>query len=230
MLVNARHLIGYTLESPHGEIGKVKGFHCDDQHWAIHHLIADMGHWFKDRQILVPPSAITGVNKQMKTFEINLTKQQIDDIPVLADSTSKARQVEHAGDPHLRSSQNLIRSHVQGTDGELGYIDDFLIDIETWAIPYFIIDPWMRWLGKKVIFSALWIERVNWLEEKVYVNLPRATMKQTSQYTVLEPLTTEHEANFHQRREDWIKPMSRILRNRERGDFLTFKKRDHYAG
>ncbi len=223
MLQKARHLKGYTLESCYGEIGQVTGFHCDNQHWTVCYLVADMGHWFKDRQILIPPSAITGVNTKMQTIEISLSKQQIDDIPALPDSTANTRQDGHAGDPHMRSCQNLINSPVRGTDGDLGYIDDFLIDIKTWAIPYFIIDVRKNRLGKKVMFSSLWIENVNWLKAKVYVNLPRETMKQTSQYTVLQPLTTEYQSNLHQRWEDWIKPMSRILSRSESRELKTFQ-------
>lgn len=85
MLQKSEHLTGYTLESHDGEIGQVREFHCDDQYWPIRYLVADLGHWFKNRQVLIPPSAITGVNATMQTIEINLTKQQIDNIPTLAD-------------------------------------------------------------------------------------------------------------------------------------------------
>lgn len=224
MLHKARHLTGYTLKSCDGEIGQVKGFHCDDQSWTIRYLVADMGHWFKDRQILIPPSAITGVDPKMQTIEISLTKQQIDDIPALADDTSVSRQFQDVRDPHLRSSKNLISSHVQGTDGELGHIHDFLIDLETWAIRYFIIETQKWWMEKKVMVSSLWIERVNWLESKVYLNLPRETMNQTSRYTVLEPLNRKYETNFHQRREGRIQPRSRILCKSESGEFLKLNQ------
>lgn len=214
MLKNAQHLIGYTLESSDGEVGQIKGFHCDDQRWAIHYLIADMGQWFRNRQILIPPSVITGVNAKRQTIEINLTKQQIDVIPTLARSETETRKRQDPRDPHLRSSDNLISSQVQGKDGELGHIEDFLIDLETWAIRYFIIDTHLWWLTKKVIFSSLWIKHVNWLEAKVYVNLARETMKQTSPYTVLEPLSREPETNLHRRRGDWITSLSRALHKR----------------
>lgn len=227
MLHKAQHLKDYTLKSRDGEIGTFKEFYCDDQHWAIRYLVADTGNWLTDRQVLIPPSAISAVNTQKQIIDINLTKQQIVDSPFLTGGKSGSREFEDAWDPYLRSSQNVIGSHVQGTDGELGHVDDFLIDVETWAIRYFIIDTRKWWLEKKVLISSKWIERVSWLEAKVYINLARETMKQAPEYMDLEPLTREYEANLHtryQRWESWLKPMFRIVCKSENGEFLEFKK------
>jgi hypothetical protein len=45
MLNKAKTLKGYKLDSLDGEIGKVKEFYFDDQHWAIRYLVADIGNW-----------------------------------------------------------------------------------------------------------------------------------------------------------------------------------------
>jgi hypothetical protein len=43
MLNKAKTLKGYKLDSLDGEIGKVKEFYFDDQHWTIRYLVADTG-------------------------------------------------------------------------------------------------------------------------------------------------------------------------------------------
>ena len=73
--------------------------------------------------------------------------------------------------------------HIQAADGEIGHVEDFIIDDETWAIRYLIIDTRNWWPGKKVLVSPQWIERVSWSESKVFVNLPRETIKQSPEYT-----------------------------------------------
>ena len=45
MLSKATTLKGYTLNSLDGEIGKVKEFYFDDQHWTIRYLVADYGYY-----------------------------------------------------------------------------------------------------------------------------------------------------------------------------------------
>jgi hypothetical protein len=45
MLIKAKTLKGYKLDSKDGEVGKVKDFYFDDKHWTIRYLVADTGNW-----------------------------------------------------------------------------------------------------------------------------------------------------------------------------------------
>ena len=83
MLAEANTLKGYKLNSLDGEIGKVKEFYFDDQHWAIRYLVAETGSWLTDRQVLISPYALVAVVKEEKHIAINLTKKQIEDSPSL---------------------------------------------------------------------------------------------------------------------------------------------------
>jgi len=97
--------------------------------------------------------------------------------------------------------------HIQAADGEIGHVDDFIIDDETWAIRYLIIDTGNWWPGKKVLISPQWIERVSWLESKVFVNLPSETIKQAPEYTEESLLTRDYETGLHrhyQRQGYWV--------------------------
>jgi hypothetical protein len=67
MLIEAKTLQGYKLESLDGEIGQVKEFYFDDRHWAIRYLIADTGSWLTGRQVLISPYALVAVNKEEQT-------------------------------------------------------------------------------------------------------------------------------------------------------------------
>jgi hypothetical protein len=106
-------------------------------------------------------------------------------------------QGEKAWDPHLRSTHDVSGHHIQAADGEIGHVEDFIIDDETWAIRYLIIDTQNWWPGKKVLVSPQWIERVSWSESKVFVNLPRETIKQSPEYTDESLLTRDYETRLH---------------------------------
>jgi uncharacterized protein YrrD len=116
-------------------------------------------------------------------------------------------QSEKQWDPYLRSTHGVSGHHLQATDGEIGHVDDFIIDEETWTIRYLIIDT-RNWLpGKKVLVSPKWIERVSWGESKVFVNLARETIKQSPEYTDGALLTRDYETELHRhynRREYWV--------------------------
>jgi len=98
----------------------------------------------------------------------------------------------------LRSTHEVSGYHIQAKDNEIGHVEDFIIDDETWAIRYLIIDTRNWWPGKKILVSPHWIERVSWDESKVFVNLPSETIKQAPEYTEESLLTRDYESRLHQ--------------------------------
>ena len=113
------------------------------------------------------------------------------------DYTTAYTQAQKAWDPHLRSTYDVSGHHIQASDGEIGHVDDFIIDDETWAIRYLIIDTRNWWPGKKVLVSPQWIEHVSWEESKVFINLHRETIKQSPEYTEEFQLTRDYETGLH---------------------------------
>lgn len=94
MLLTAKDIQGYKLSSLDGEIGKVRQFYFDDQHWGVRYLVADTGGWLSGRQVLISPHALVGVIKDEKALAVNLTKQQIQDSPPLESDMPVSRQFE----------------------------------------------------------------------------------------------------------------------------------------
>jgi len=94
MLSNAKTLKNYKLDSLNGEIGEVKEFYFDDQHWTIRYLVAETGNWLTERQVLISPYALVEVNKEKEVITINLTKAQIEDSPSLESDKPVSQQFE----------------------------------------------------------------------------------------------------------------------------------------
>ena len=116
-------------------------------------------------------------------------------------------QGENAWDPHLRSTQDVSGYHIQAADGDIGHVEDFIIDDETWAIRYLIVATQNWWPGKKVLVSPQWIERVSWSESTVFVNLTREAIRQSPEYTEESLLTRDYETGLHrhyERQAYWI--------------------------
>lgn len=101
-------------------------------------------------------------------------------------------------DSHLRSTNEVSGYYIQANDGEIGHVVDFIIDEETWAIRYLIIDTKNWWTGKKVLIAPQWIERVSWDDSKVFVNLSREMIKQSPEYIEDNLLTRDYENELHQ--------------------------------
>ena len=101
-------------------------------------------------------------------------------------------------DPHLRSTREVSGYHIQATDGEIGHLDDFIIDDESWAIRYLVVATRNWWPGKRVLVSPKWIGAVSWSDSKVLVNLSRAAIERSPEYTEESLLTRDYETGLHQ--------------------------------
>ncbi len=77
-------------------------------------------------------------------------------------------------DSHLRSTQEVIGYNIQALDGEIGHVEDFLIDDANWAIHSMIVATGHLWSGKNVLVPPKSIQRVSWEESKIFVNLSRS--------------------------------------------------------
>lgn len=227
MLHKATTLTGYTMRSLDGGIGKVKDFYFDDRGWSIRYLVADTGEWLVSRQVLISPHLLAGVEGGLQQIAVKLTRKQIERSPTLNTDQPVSRQFEQEyfgfyglpmylgfepdrmaavrsarttrsrGDPNLRSTHDVTGHHVEAVDGEIGHVEDFLIDDEAWAIRYLIVHT-RDWLpGKKVLISPEWIARVSWGQKEVVVDLSRKAIGQAPEYSDVPPLTRDQEMALH---------------------------------
>lgn len=115
---------------------------------------------------------------------------------------------EKLWDPHLRSIKEVSGYHIHAKDGDIGHIVDFVLDDETWAIRYLVIDTRNWWSGKKVLISPQWIESIIWSESKVYLSLSREIIRQSPEYSEENLLTRDYETELYrhyERRGYWAK-------------------------
>ena len=105
---------------------------------------------------------------------------------------SKERQ-----DPHLRSSREVTGYHIHATDGDIGHVEDFLVDDASWAIRYMVVDTTNWWPGKKVLVAPEWIERVDWDKSKVHLHLGREQIRSGPEYDPARPIERAYEARLY---------------------------------
>jgi hypothetical protein len=99
--------------------------------------------------------------------------------------------------PHLHSANEVTRYYVHASDGDIGHVQGFLVDEETWAIRYIIVNTSNWWLGHQVIIAPQWIDDVNWAECTVTVGQARQAVKSSPPYDPTALLDREQEARVH---------------------------------
>ena len=120
---------------------------------------------------------------------------------------------EKGWDPHLRSTHEVTGYRFLALDGEIGHVDDFIIDDETWAIRYLVAATKNWWPGKKVLISPKWIESVSWGDKEIAIGLSRDTIKAAPEYTDESLLTRPYEAGLHghyNREGYWVDELSAV--------------------
>jgi uncharacterized protein YrrD len=108
-----------------------------------------------------------------------------------------AKVAQEEGDPHLYSIKEVIDYYIHARDGDIGHVEDFLIDDETWAIQYMIVNTG-NWLpGKKVLVSPSWIKTMSWTEKTVYIDLLRETIEKSPAYDPAVPIDRQYETELY---------------------------------
>ncbi len=111
---------------------------------------------------------------------------------------SAERSRHRNADPHLRSCNELAGYRLHATDGEIGHIAGFLLDDETWAIRYLVVDTSNWWLGHKVLIAPPWINDVSWEARTVSVDLHREAVQDAPLYVPGDELSREWEIRLYE--------------------------------
>ena len=180
MLTKTTNLKGFEIRATDGELGTVNEFYFDDDTWAIRYLTVETGGWLGGREVLISPISVAYTDWQTKRLNVALTKKQVENSPNIDTHRPVSRQQEAA---------------------YLGYYGYpyywFVMDDEAWAIRYVEAATRNWWPGKKVLVSPAWIERVSWMDSKVYVGLTREAIKGAPEYVETVPITRTYENMLH---------------------------------
>lgn len=227
MLRNAKEFENYSLRAEDGLIGPVRDFYFDDVHWTVRYLVVDTGGWLSRRLVLISPEVLGSPKWDEQVLPVSLTRDQVKRSPEIDTAKPVSRQHETelrahygwplywgstyapppietppipakpAGDPHLRSMSEIIGYRLDVSDGEIGHVADALIDDETWAIRYLVIDTRNWWPGRKVVISPGWITDIDWGDSKIRSDISRTLVKGSPTYDPHRPVDTAYADQLH---------------------------------
>jgi sporulation protein YlmC with PRC-barrel domain len=90
--------------------------------------------------------------------------------------------VETETERTLRSIEEVSGYRIAAIDGDLGHVDQFLIDTDSWMVTGLVIDT-KNWLpGKKVVLSPSRIRKIDWASSHVEIDLDRERVKAAEEY------------------------------------------------
>ena len=100
-------------------------------------------------------------------------------------------------DPHLRSIDAVTGYHIHASDGEIGHVEDFLLEQADWSIHYLVVDTKNWWPGKKVLISPRSARDINWRDRLVNIDVDRQKVKDSPAYDESTMVDRVYEKHFH---------------------------------
>lgn len=105
-------------------------------------------------------------------------------------------EIRRHADPHLRSMAEVTGYAVGASDGEIGHVEDFLVDDATWTVRYLLVDTRNWWPGRKVLVPPAVVERVEWSERTVFVRVARERVRSAPEYDPAGSIDPDLEAGL----------------------------------
>jgi len=138
------------------------------------------------------PATSVGLLGTGPLYEAPLTAAPIN--PPLSEPETEAAA---AAEARLRSAHEITDFKIATTDGEIGHVEDLLIDEDGWIVRYIVVDT-RNWLpGRKVLIAPSWVTGVDWLDEKVAVKVTRDKVKGSPEYAPDKEIDRRYEHDLH---------------------------------
>ena len=108
----------------------------------------------------------------------------IDNYPVVEELTAENDKNDEStkDDQHLRSARQIIGYLIHASDGEIGHVKDFIVDLENWRITSLLVDTRNLLSGRKVLLPVEKIMRMEWADMEVYVNVTRGFIIESPEF------------------------------------------------
>lgn len=221
------NLSRFTLTARDGEIGNIEAIYFDDKEWSVRYFIVQTDSWLSGRKVLVTPAMIRDVDEKQEVLKLDLTKEQIKNAPPIDTEQAVSRHYEEQyydyyrlspywlsdplmtpveqnrdepvtpGNLHLRSSEEVRGYRLHAEDGDIGHIDDFILESPDWTVRYLEVDT-RNWLpSKHVPVSPTWLEKIDWVRQEVSVHLQRETIRTAPAYDPKELNSQEYQVKLY---------------------------------
>lgn len=222
MLRSIKELIGYVIEAKDGEVGLCHDFLFEDRPWIIRYMVTDIIRWIANREVrqkvLVSLMALGNPDWKTLRFPVMLTQQQVEDSPPLDSDAPVSRDFEkklfnyHSWpyywpendskesefmDSRLRSIKEVTGYTIYARDGEIGYVEDFIIDDRTWAIRYVVAKIKHKRRDHSVLIAPTWMKSVSWAERKVFVDLTAKDVRKSPAFDPYLPINRDYEGRLY---------------------------------
>jgi uncharacterized protein YrrD len=101
-------------------------------------------------------------------------------------------------DPHLRSAAEVDGYHIHASDGDVGHVEDLLVEETGWGIRYLVVDTRNWWPGQHVLVSPYAVQEIKWGDRQIRIDVTREKIKTSPPWHApLDQLDQIYESQLH---------------------------------
>ncbi len=114
--------------------------------------------------------------------------------PIAASGEEITKEFSEDQDPDLRSAEAVTGYRVEAADGQIGHVEGFLVDSESWVFRYVIVDT-RNWLpgGRKVLFPVEIVTGFFWEKRTMGADPTVEKIQDSPVYDNSQPIEREFE-------------------------------------
>jgi hypothetical protein len=133
------------------------------------------------RQVLVSPLRLRKSDWASRRWVLDGTREQV--------------ETEPEGEPPLQSLKQLIGFNLDDAEGNVGHIEDLIVDDDNWQCRYLVINGEVRLSGRKTLVPTDWLGQLHVDEHRIEAPVPRARIYGQPEYRPDAPVYRLHAAD-----------------------------------
>ena len=101
------------------------------------------------------------------------------------------------GDSHLRSFAEIVGYRLHTADGDIGHVENLMIEDSDWSLRYFIVDTSNWWFGARVLISPAAVSAIEWSVRHIQLNVTREQVKSSPPWDPMVAFNKNYAKRLH---------------------------------
>lgn len=168
MLRSASRILGYRLSAEDGEVGRCVDFLLEPHTWIVRYVLVDVAPRGDERAVLVSPFRLRKAEWTSRRWVVDGQRDQV--------------ETDLAAAPSLQSLKQLIGFGLDDAEGNVGHIEDLIVDDDSWHCRHLVVNGEIRLGGRRTLVPTDWLGSVHLLEHRVDALVPRARIESQPEF------------------------------------------------
>ncbi len=160
MLRSASKILGYRLLARDGQIGRCIDLLLEPHTWRVSYVVVDAGARVPGGRVLISPASLRKLEWTSRRWVLDGTRAELESEPASA--------------PALHSLEQLLGFGLDDSEGYVGYVEDVIVDDDSWHSRYLVINGEVRMAGRRALVPTEWLGALHAEEHRIEAPVPRA--------------------------------------------------------